>query len=33
MCKINRREFIGGALAGSAALLAPWGARAADSRV
>jgi len=30
---INRREFVGGALAGSAALLAPRGARAADARI
>ena len=33
MRNINRREFIGGALAGSAALLAPQSARAADARV
>jgi alpha-N-arabinofuranosidase len=33
MRNINRREFIGGALAGSAALLTPRSARAADARV
>jgi alpha-L-arabinofuranosidase len=33
MRNINRREFLGGALGGSAALRAPRGARAADARV
>src|SRR5947209_16155226 len=33
MQRIGRRTFVGGLIAGSAALLAPRGARAADSRI